>query len=438
MSKINITSRMRCFNPDMEECYYRRYDENGVLHEDRVLASECDYHCEALHRSSTDNGRTWTEWVMEHKDADSGRRGTVEGSEEGDQILGGFSAPITDPKTGCKVSTGSFSYYIKGHHVGYFAMAEEGKDYVRTHGYFRFTRPDGTEVTRMLEFEEGGADYDPAKYRDPAYLDKNRCSAGDLRILPDGDLMFMVCPTMTICCKLAGIDVNSFFPSCPNLQVGLLVARAHWNEEKEDYDITYSNPIMLCDLQSSRGIMEPQLIFLPDGRWMMVIRGSNYVHDGWNTRISTAAPGYKWVTYSYDEGKTFTPLMPWHFDTREVVYSSASTSSFYRSPQNGRLYWIGNIVEPSMIHANDPRFPLQICEVNEELGCLIKDTLTIIDTVREGQYKVELSNANIVTNPETKNLEVRLTKININDAEQGMGHPGDWYSEAWEYIINFE
>ena len=58
MSKINITSRMRCFNPDMEECYYRRYDENGVLHEDRVLASECDYHCEALHRSSTDNGRT--------------------------------------------------------------------------------------------------------------------------------------------------------------------------------------------------------------------------------------------------------------------------------------------------------------------------------------------------------------------------------------------
>ena len=38
----------------------------------------------------------------------------------------------------------------------------------------------------MFEFDEGGADYDPAKYRDPNFLDKNRCGAGDLFILPDG------------------------------------------------------------------------------------------------------------------------------------------------------------------------------------------------------------------------------------------------------------
>jgi len=309
---------------------------------------------------------------------------------------------------------------------------------VRVHAYFHVTRPDGTEATRMLEFEEGGADYDPKKYRDPAFLDKNRCSAGELELLSDGDFLFKVCPTMTIACKLAGVDVNTYFPSCPNLQSALLIARVHWNEEKEDYDITYSNPLMLSDLQSSRGVMEQHMTVLPDGRWLIVLRGSNYVHEGWNTRISTAAPGFKWYAVSYDEGRTFSPLMPWHFDTREVVYSSASAHWFYRSQQNGRLYWIGNVVDPSMIHANDPRFPLHICEVDENLGCLKKDTLTIIDTVREGQYKVELSNCNIVTNPETKDLEIRLSKININDADQGSGKPGDWYSEAWEYIISFE
>ncbi|MBE6599508.1 MAG: hypothetical protein E7638_08710, partial [Ruminococcaceae bacterium] len=126
MAKINITSRMRAVNPDAEETYHRHYDSEGVLWEDKILASECDYHSDQERRFSRDNGRTWSEWETVYRDADSGRRGTVEGSAEGDQILGGFSAPILDPKTGCKISIGSFAYYIKGHHVGYFAMAEEG------------------------------------------------------------------------------------------------------------------------------------------------------------------------------------------------------------------------------------------------------------------------------------------------------------------------
>ncbi len=437
MAQIKITSRMRSFNPDFEEGYTRYYDGEGILHETMGRANECDYACEGYHRTSADKGKTWTEWETIYKDTSEGRHGAVPGSPDGDEMLGGVGPNMYDPKSGCHFGVGTVGYYLKGHNVGYFAMALEGEDNVRWHAYYAIRYPDGREEKKMFELEEGGADYDPAKYRDPAFIDKNRCLAGDLRILPDGDLCFFLYPSVTLCCKLAGVDVNTYFPSSPNLHYGLVVVRAHWNGDKGEYEFSYSNVIMLSDVQSSRCIMEPHMTILPNGKWLLVVRGSNYVHEPWHTRVSPAAPGFKWYTISEDGGRTWAPLMPWHFDTREVVYSSASIHAFYRSPKNGRLYWIGNIVEPSMIHANDPRFPLQICEVNEEYGYLIKDTLTVIDTVREGQYKVELSNFNLLTDPDTGDLEMRMTKININDAEQGMGKPGDWYSEAWEYFFEF-
>ncbi len=435
---IKITSRMRSFNENFEECYTRRYEPDGRLREERGFANECDYACGLEVRYSSDKGKTWTDWETVFRDTSDSRHGAVPGSDEGDELLGGVSPSLYDPKSGCYFGVGSTFYYIKGHNVGYFAMALEGKDYVRYHAYYAIKYPDGREVKKMFELEEGGEDYDPNNLRNPNFLDKNRCLAGDLQILPDGDLTFNLYPSVTLGCKLAGIDVNTFFPSSPNLHYGLIVVRAHWDEAKGDYEFIYSNPIMLSDLQSSRCVMEPHLTFLPDGRWLLVVRGSNYTHEPWNTRISSAAPGFKWYTMSYDGGRSFVPLMPWHFDTREVVYSSASIHSFYRCPKNGKLYWIGNVVEPEKVFANDPRYPLQICEVDETRGCLIKDTLTVIDTVREGQYKVELSNFNLLEDPDTGDLELRLTKININDAEQGMGKPGDWYSEAWEYFIDIE
>ncbi|MBE6599511.1 MAG: hypothetical protein E7638_08725 [Ruminococcaceae bacterium] len=429
---------MRSFNPDMEEGFTRKYDNDGVLHEYMGRANECDYACESFHRTSKDKGQTWSEWETVFKDNSGGRHGAVPDSPDGDELIGGPASPtLYDPISGCWFGVRGSAYYLKGHNVGYFAMALDGEDNVRFHGYYAIRYPDGREVSKMIELEEGGADYDPAKYRDPNFLDKNRCQAGDLHILPDGDLCFYIYPSVTLGCKIAGIDVNSYFPSSPNLHCGLIVVRAHWDAEKSDYDFTYSNVIMLSDVQSSRCIMEPHMVTLKSGRMLLVVRGSNYTHEPWNTRISPRAPGFKWYTFSDDGGRTFAPLMPWHFDTREVVYSSASIHSFYRSKQNGKLYWIGNVIEPQLIFANDPRFPLQICEVNEEYGYLIKDTLTVIETVREGQWKVELSNFNLLEDPDTGKLEMRMTKININDAEQGMGKPGDWYSEAWEYFFEF-
>ena len=439
MRKIQITSRMRSCNEDMEELFARSYDQDGVLHEQRILSREVDYNRGLSSRTSRDKGKTWSEWETHYEDQEDSRHGAVANSPEGDELVGTCVPTLFDPKTGCTVGVGGKHYYLKGHSVGYFDWWEKGEDNWRPHAYYAMRRPDGTEVTRLLELEEGGADFDPANPRNPAFIDKNRGYASDPKRLSDGRIVFFHLPSMRICCNLAGVDVNTFFPSCPDMQQGLLLGHLHWNEETKDYDVTYSNPIMLSDLQSSRGIMEPQIEELQDGRLLLVVRGSNDQIDVWNTRISASAPGFKWYTISEDGGKTFPPLMPWYFDTREVLYSSASMSRFFRSSKNGKLYWIGTVVtEPWKVKGNNPRWPLHICQVDDKEGCLLKETLTVVDTVREGQDSVELSNFTLLEDPDTKVLELRMTKINFNDNYQDNGGPGAWYSEAWEYEITFE
>ncbi len=436
MAQLKITSRMRSSQPDIEESFTRRYDSKGILHEERVLSKECDYACGAYSRTSEDKGKTWSDWVKHFDDDVDGRRMSSKDDGNHDEYTGGGASPsLYHPQSGCYFGVATSIYYINGHDVGYFDYWEKGEDNVRFHGYYAIKYPDGRVVNKMFELEEGGCDYDPKNPRNPAFLDKNRCGAGNLQLLPDGDLCFFLEPTVTLCCKMAGVDVNTYFPSSPNFSNGLVVVRAHWNAEKGDFEFTYSNPIMLSDVQSSRCVMESHMAILPNGRWLIVTRGSNMTLDVWNTRISPSAPGFKWYTYSDDGGKTFAPLMPWHFDTREVIYSSASVHSFYRSPKNGKLYWLGNIIDPpAAIDGNNPRYPLYICQVDEEVCCLMKDTLTVIDSLREGQTGVELSNFNLLEDPDTKNVEIRLTKTNFNGKHQEEGY---WYSEAWEYFIEF-
>ncbi|MBE6598396.1 MAG: hypothetical protein E7638_03015 [Ruminococcaceae bacterium] len=439
MAQLKITSRMREAFPDREVDFHRSYDAKGNLTETRLTMTETDYFSGAWSRVSPDNGRTWGEWVKQFEDEGGVRRNALPDNEFGDEWED--NSDYSDAKaryhepSGCYVAFGTDFYLMNGR-KGYDAYWEKGEDNFRGHAYYSFKRPDGTIVKRMFEFEEGGVFFDPKNTRNPAFLDKNRASISQTQLLPDGDFLCVLTVNMRLCCKLAGVDVNTFFPSCPDLHVGEVMARIHWNPEKEDFEVTYSNPVMVSDLQSSRGLTEPVLTTLKSGRMLLVCRGSNCMEKAWNTRTTPGTPGFKWHSYSDDGGRTFTPVMPWHFDTREVVYSAGSMFSFFRSTKNGKLYWIGNIInEPWKIDGNDPRNILQICEVDETYGYLIKDTLTVIDTIRDGQTDVELSNFGLLENRETLELELRCTKIDFNGDRQ---EAGQLYSEAWEYFIEFE
>ena len=125
--------------------------------------------------------------------------------------------------------------------------------------------------------------------------------------------------------------------------------------------------------QSSRGAFEPTIAELPDGRILMVMRGSN----------TKTTPGYKWYSLSADGGATWSPLESWTYSDGEPFYSPSSTSVLI-SHSSGRIYWLGNINtrRPDGIHI---RYPLVMGLVDPTTGLLVRESVTVIDTRAEGE-----------------------------------------------------
>lgn len=425
---IAVKAEKRSACPDHEELYSRWYGGADAKHlfEVRSISGESDFSNGCWQRESFDNGRTWSEPRDIYKE-------TVRTVGENDETEYLFFDPKTyDPVSGCLVSCAMLRYFSGGHTKAYDRFWGRGEAGFSDHCYLVRRTPDGRIFQQFVAYEEG-PDLDPEHPGDPAYLERNRAYFGEIRFASNGDLLFPVGADVTACCRILGQDVREVFPSCPQIQCGMILVRAHWEPEEEQYRLSYSRPVVISDLQSSRGVCEPCVCELPSGRILVVFRGSNECIPNWNTRIDPQAPGFKWYTFSEDGGKTFSPVMPWHFDTREVVYSPASISAFFRSSVTGLDYWIGNVTDPTKINGNEPRWPLCIAQVDEKTGILKKETLTVIDTVRPGEAEsLQLSNFDLLENRETGELEIRLCKIGI---KEGYEHIYD--SEAWTYYVTF-
>lgn len=128
---------------------------------------------------------------------------------------------------------------------------------------------------------------------------------------------------------------------------------------------------------SSRGMIEPTLAELPDGRLMMVMRGSN-AHD-------KNVPAHRWISVSVDQGETWSEAQPWKYDDGTAFSSPSSMSSLIRH-SSGRIFWVGNI-SPENAFGNSPRFPLVIGEVEPESLQLIRGSVVVIDDVSEADRK---------------------------------------------------
>lgn len=126
--------------------------------------------------------------------------------------------------------------------------------------------------------------------------------------------------------------------------------------------------------RSTRGMIEPTLAEMPDGRVLMVMRGSN---DAKGT-----LPGYRWYSVSSDSGRSWTQPQPWTYAGGESFFSPSSCSQLIRHT-SGRLYWIGN-VSPSNPRGNAPRYPLVIGEVDPTSLLLRKETICTLDDYTEG------------------------------------------------------
>ena len=418
-----------------ENCQ-KYYKEKSGLSLCEVLSEERDSdHPDFFRiRTSADNGKSWGEW--QNAPVPAYRR---YGSYE---VLcaDGFSHAtdwVWNPVHGHSVRLSQEQVYRNGHEK---ALSErfDDRDAWSLHTYLFIRDDDGREAVQLIRYEDG-ADFDPGAPGNAAYFHRNaayRCN--NIVIDKNGDLLLALGIPMRKCFELRGEDNRYLYPTEPDIDIynGVIMVRGHWNGKT--YAFTPSRPMVISDLLTGRGMDEPTIALLSSGRIVIVTRGSNMVpHRHAGNRLEPGTPGFKWYAFSDDGGKTFTDFMPWHFDSGEVIYSSATISQFFRGERNGKQYWIGNIIPPEAahtIHENYPRFPLNIVEIDETYGTAKKDTLTVIDTRRDGESEyVQLSNFCTYQDRETGYLHVILTKF-------GQHYPAEsvYKCEIWEYEIELD
>ena len=339
---------------------HREYLEHSglVCRQTRTVSMENDYPGNTQYRVSRDNGHSWGEWI-------TGETANFSTMYAEDERMAYPCGKVWNPVHKHYVATGFSRYFLGGHKDAYRLLWGEGKSRFFDHQTIQISREgEQTPFSEHLVMYERGKAFDPENPRDPEHLERNNGYANAPIVLKNGDIAVPVGVPVHVGCAMAGLDVRQVFPSCPTIHRCVVVARGTYNAETERYDFTFSNPVILNDLRSSRGIDEPILAELESGRILLVMRGSNVQKPEWNTRIEPGTPSFKWYAYSDDGGAHFTGAEPWHFDDCEVIYSGATCSSFRRSSKNGKLYWFGNIA-PHTANGNWPRHPLQIVQVDE-------------------------------------------------------------------------
>jgi hypothetical protein len=174
-----------------------------------------------------------------------------------------------------------------------------------------------------------------------------------------------------------------------------------WDPKQKDYRWTPGKQVSVSREVSSRGLMEPEVAELKDGRVLVVWRGSN----------TATTPGRKFWSVSTDGGATLSPVAEWKYDDGSSFYSPSAFHRMIRSNRNGKLYWIGNICATPP-KGNSPRYPLVIAEI-EERGvspALKKNTVTLIDDRKPGQPAgIQFSNFALLEDRQTRALVLYMT-----------------------------
>lgn len=149
--------------------------------------------------------------------------------------------------------------------------------------------------------------------------------------------------------------------------------------------------------RSTRGMIEPTLAEFPDGRILMVLRGSN---AGKNQ-----LPSYKWFSVSRDGGETWSRPEPWTYDDGQPFFSPSAMSTLFRH-SSGRYFWIGNLTTTNC-QGNSPRWPLVIGEVDPKSLKLIRDSVLVVDTEQledKPQGRLDLSHFTAIEDRETREI----------------------------------
>jgi len=145
---------------------------------------------------------------------------------------------------------------------------------------------------------------------------------------------------------------------------------------KEDHRLAWkvSEPIAADPNRTVRGLYEPTLAEMPDGRILCVMRGSNGLKKDPNHEW----PSRKWHCVSTDGGFHWSKPEPWHYSNGKDFFSPSSMSQII-AHSSGRYFWIGNI-SPANCQGNAPRWPLVMGEIDPASMMLIEESVITIDT----------------------------------------------------------
>jgi len=374
------------------------YVGEGLEREEvHTFMAESDTPEKPKRRRSKDNGRTWSDFealpdVVSH--------------EQGARIYWGEGPRYFDAEHDLTVS---------------IWLRQTKQQLYANHSFSRNSRDGGRtwSTPKQLRYEDGAA-FDPADPLNPAYIENNQSYFGNNIIRHSNGTLIHVGAAVNV--PHENRNGKSFDGRVPAdaKNIGSVCFFGMWNPKANDYDWKAGKRVFVPLDISARGLMEPDVTELNDGRILVVWRGSN----------TPITDGRKWFSVSEDGGETLKPVQEWKYDDGSRFYSPSSIHRFFRHSVSDKLYWFGNICSkpPS---GNSPRYPLIVAEVDESKAALKRDSVTVIDNKDTNDSpKLQLSNFSVLEDRETQGVEVYLTRLGAD--------PDDfWGADAYRYTLSF-
>ena len=381
--------------------YYTR-PGGGEMISVHQLMSRSDTVDVAVLRTSRDHGRTWSEAVEVP---------TLEG-RAGGKFRRALRGGVADPRTGRFVR-----FQIEG-----LLPTDDPLEGMRQWYVTYQVSDDGGHTWPVNEqVIQRGAEFSARHPLPGVWVGKNCVMVGDVASVPlvlaDGTVLLPVVITPL------GPDGTYFNPGGGYTYTDAAVLRGQWRSDgRIDWEL--SARVAGDPARATRGMDEPTVAPLADGRLVMVLRGSN---GG-----KPALPGRRWAAWSGDAGRTWTKPEPWTYADGGEFFSPSSCSQLV-THSSGRLFWIGNIV-PANPTGNQPRTPLVIGEVDVRSGRLRRETVRVIDERKAGDSPLlALSNFSAREDRETHEIVVNLSRL----FERSPPEPQrDWTSDAYLYRVS--
>jgi len=348
---------------------------------------------------SDDNGETWGE-ERPHGNAVKTARGTL-------RRFDGLG--FIDPVNGLLLNL-----YLEGLFTGLNSLEGMSQYYLN----YRVSADGGrTSLVDERVIQQGYTQEHPCEH---VWIGRNCMSMPANQSMvraPQGHLV--VCASITI----SGPDGTLYNPGGGFTWSEELILIGRWRDDGSSHIDWECGPRLAIGPElSTRGLDESTMALLPDGRLLLVMRGSNGgAHD-----LEGKIPGRKWHSISADGGFNWSAPAPWSYHDGELFYSPASMCVILRH-SNGNYYWFGNICPENPL-GNHPRYPLVCVQVDPQSCLLRRETLFTVDTRLPGEPELlQYSNFNV--------HEDRVTGEMIVDIPRFMPEGESWTGDSYEYRI---